>query len=125
MLHREPAIVTVLHIGMDFEPELLDVERESLFLVSHVQTDHFDTLTHWASLLCGPMIPPATRRRFSETAVLRSGRWAALTMHAGTRPRPCAAPLARSRMVRGLSPVMSRKVRPKVPRLPQPVWKAI
>jgi hypothetical protein len=46
-------------------------------------------------------------------------------MHAGTRPSPCAAARARERIVLGLSPVMSRKVRPNVPRLCQPVWKAI
>jgi hypothetical protein len=46
-------------------------------------------------------------------------------MHAGTDSSDFAAARARVRMVRGLCPVMSRNVRPNVPRLCQPVWKAI
>ncbi len=46
-------------------------------------------------------------------------------MHTGTRPRSRAAARARWRIVRGLSPVMSRNVRPKVPRLFQPVPNAM
>jgi len=46
-------------------------------------------------------------------------------MHAGTRPSSFAAALARSRIALGLSPVMSLKVRPNVPRLVQPVWNAM
>ena len=42
-------------------------------------------------------------------------------MQAGTRPSSCAAARARARSALGLSPVMSRKVRPNVPRLSQPV----
>ena len=35
-----------------------------------------------------------------------------------------AQPVSRARSSLGLSPVMSRKMRPKVPRLFQPVWNA-
>lgn len=46
-------------------------------------------------------------------------------MQAGTGPKACASPLPRVRTSPGLPPVMSRKVRPKVPRLDQPVAKAM
>lgn len=46
-------------------------------------------------------------------------------MQAGTRSSPRAEAAARVRTALGLSPVMSRNVRPKVPRLCQPVWKAM
>jgi hypothetical protein len=56
---------------------------------------------------------------------VRSGRCAALKKHAGTRSSARAAALARVRTAPGLSPVTSRNVRPNVPRLSQPVRKAI
>jgi len=56
---------------------------------------------------------------------VRSGRCAALKTHAGTRPSSFASARARERTVPGLSPVTSRKVRPNVPRLSQPVTNAI
>src|SRR5262245_17138483 len=106
MLHGQPAIVTIPYVRVNAESELLDIERERLVLISHVQTDDFDTLAHLGpSVGSGPFIPPVSWRRFSETAIVRSGRCAALTMHAGTRPSSCAAALARSRMAPGLSPV--------------------
>jgi hypothetical protein len=46
-------------------------------------------------------------------------------MQAGTLPSDFAAARARVRIARGLCPVMSRNVRPNVPRLCQPVWNAI
>src|SRR5438876_8933381 len=125
VLHREPTIVTIAHIRVNAKPELLDGERERFVLISHVQTDHFDTLAHRTSFCSDPFISPASRRRFSETAIVRSGRCAALRTQAGTRPSSCAVALARARFAPGLSPVTSRKVRPNVPRLSQPVWKAI
>ena len=70
-------------------------------------------------------LPRVIRRRFSETAIVRLGRCAALRTQWGTLPRSEAAARARSRIAPGLSPVISRNIRPKVPRLAQPVWKAI
>ena len=46
-------------------------------------------------------------------------------MQAGTLASDCESLFVSSRTLPGLSPVTSRKVRPKVPRLPQPVWNAI
>ena len=76
-------------------------------------------------LRTGVIVPPASCRRFSETAIVRSGRWAALTKQAGTRSSSCGAACSRARSSPGLSPVTSRNVRPNVPRLFQPVWNAM
>src|SRR5580692_1688190 len=125
MLHGQPAIVTVPHVRVDAKPEFLDVERERFVLISHVQTDHSDTLAHRLSFRSVAVIPAAKRRRFSETAILRSGRRAALRKQAGTRLSSRPVTLARARIAPGVSPVMSCKVRPNVPRLPHPVRKAM
>ena len=51
-----------------------------------------------------PFIPPASRRRFSETAIVRSGRCAALTKQAGTRAELVRrGPLARADRARALA----------------------
>jgi hypothetical protein len=56
---------------------------------------------------------------------MRSGRCAALRKQAGTRCGSYGRARMPARTSPGLSPVMSRNTRPKVPRLFQPVWKAI
>jgi hypothetical protein len=45
-------------------------------------------------------------------------------MQAGTGASAAELSRVSSRVLPGLSPVTSRNVRPKVPRLPQPVWNA-
>src|SRR3546814_1827433 len=83
-------------------------------------------VVHGSSFVLGaPTVSAASRRRFSETAMVRSGRWAALRKQPGTCSSACVAACSRARSSRGLSPVMSRKVRPNVPRLFQPVCSAM
>src|SRR5688500_17993972 len=125
VLHREPAVVAVSHVGVDAKPKLFDVEIEGFALITNVQTDHFDTLAHGTSVSSDPFLSLAPCRRFSETAIVRSGRCAALRKQAGTRSGSRGRACSRARSSLGLSPVMSRNVRPNVPRLLQPVWKAI
>src|SRR6185503_12113376 len=132
VLDRQPAVVTVSGIRVNAEPDLVDVERQRFLLITHVNADHFDTLIALAhvtslgtSVSSESFVPSSSRRRFSETAIFRSGRWAAATKQAGTRPRSWPAARSRARIAPGLSPVTSRNVRPKVPRLPHPVWNAI
>src|SRR6185295_14275332 len=122
VLHRQPAIVAVLHVGMNLEPELL-IEQQRLVLVPHVQTHNLYTLSHLPSVIFRwPFVPPASRRRFSKTEMLSCGRSIALTMQAGTPASASSAcACARARTSPGLSPVTSRNCRPKVPRLPHPV----
>src|SRR5207302_1371012 len=84
VLNRKPAIVTVARVRVHAEPELLDVEIERFLLIADVETDHSDTLAHGTSVASAPSIARASRRRFSETAILRLGRYAALTKQAGT-----------------------------------------
>ena len=75
MLHREPTEVAVSRIGMDAEAQLFDIELEGFVLIANVQPDYSDTLTHNNSGLLGaPFLPACSRRRFSETAVVMSGR---------------------------------------------------
>ena len=75
MLHGKPAIVAVSHVGMDAETELVDVEIYGLILIADVDTDHSNTLTYGTSIVSDrSTLSSASRRRFSETAVLRSGR---------------------------------------------------
>src|SRR5262249_27542392 len=121
MLHRQPAIVAVSGVRMDTKAELFDIELQRLVLIVNIQAGYLDTLAHKTSLWVRPLLPPHFRRRFSETAILRSGRWAALTKQWGTRSRSCGTARNRLRNAPGLSPITSRKVRPKVPRLFQPV----
>src|SRR3546814_4013235 len=74
-------------------------------------------ISDWSSDVCSsdlPTVSPASRRRFSETAMVRSGRWAALRKQPGTCSSACVAARCRARSWRGVSPVMSRKVRPNV-----------
>src|SRR5262245_55441681 len=74
MLHREPAIVPIARVRVDLEAQLAHVEVERLFLVVHIKTDYSDTYGHLGtSVSSGSVISPASRRRFSETAILRSG----------------------------------------------------
>src|SRR5207244_11934415 len=92
VLHREPAVVAVPHVGVDAEPELLDIECERLILISNIQTDHFDALAHRTSISSVSFVSPSSCRRFSETAIVRPGRWAARRKHSSTRSRACAVP---------------------------------
>src|SRR5262245_41691552 len=126
MLHREPAIVPVARVGVDLEAQLAHVEVERLVLIVHIKTDYSDTFGHFGtSFSSGSVLSPASRRRFSETAILRSGLQAALTKQCGTWSSRWALACSRVRSSLGLSPVTSRNTRPKVPRLFQPVWNAI
>lgn len=78
--HREPAVVAVARVGMHAESELADIELQGFVLITNVQSDYSDTLIHATSGFCGaPFVAPASCRRFSETAEVRSGRCAALT----------------------------------------------
>src|SRR5690606_39266761 len=84
MLHREPAIIAVRGIGVHPEAELLDVELQRFVLIANVQAGHSDTLGHGTSNCFDPCsLPASSRRRFSETAIVRAGRWAALTKQCG------------------------------------------
>src|SRR4249919_1340763 len=125
ILHRQPAIVAVAGVGMEFDAELPDIKFQRLVLVANVKTGYFDTLAHMTSYLSEPPISSASRRRFSETAMLRFGRRAALTKQWGTSSSSWATDWSCSRNSAGALPVMSRKMRPNVPRLDQPVSKAM
>src|SRR5262249_35934004 len=118
-----PAVVAVLRVGVQLEAELADIEIDGLVLIADVETDHSDTFRHVTSSSLASSVASASSRRFSETEMLRSGRRAALTKQAGTRSRVWVAAWSRARNSPGLTPVMSRKVRPNVPRLLQPVEK--
>src|SRR5947208_12695355 len=121
MLHREPTVVAIPRIGVDAESELVDIELECFILIANVDTDHSDTLTHrTTSVKSDPILTLASCRRFSETAIVRSGRWAALTKQAGTHSSSCGADFSSARRLLGLWPVTSWNVRPNVPRLFQP-----
>src|SRR5262249_26357241 len=73
-LHREPAIVPVVGVGVDLEAQLAHVKVERLVLVVHIETDNSDTFVHLeTSVSSVSVLSPASRRRFSETAILRSG----------------------------------------------------
>src|SRR3546814_5686962 len=131
MLHGQPAVVAVACVGVDAEAELADVEVVGFVLVADVQADDQAgdgdvvcqrAVVHGSSFVLGaPPVSPASRRRFSETAMVRSGRWAALRKQPGTWSSACVAARCRARSWRGHSPVMSRKVSPNAPRLFQPV----
>src|SRR5262245_56310944 len=109
MLHGQPAVFAVLHVRVDPEPELVDIKSDRLVLVAHVHTHYIYALVHRTSLsFRRPFLPAAVRRRFSETAVVRCGRCAALTMQLGTRPSSRDPARPRVRSVPGFSPVMSR-----------------
>ena len=85
VLHREPAVVAILRVRVDAESEFFDIELKGFVLISNVQADNPDTLTHGTSVFSAEsFISPASCRRFSETALVRFGLWAALRMHAGT-----------------------------------------
>src|SRR5207237_4322553 len=130
----QPAIVAVLHVGVDLEAQLLDVEGARFLLVAHVEADHLHALvTAWAatrtgcrrrcrrrfhgtSLSCAPSISSPSCLRFSETAIVRSGRRAALRKQAGSRSSAWAEASSCSRTAAGVLPVVTRNVRPKVPR---------
>src|SRR5262245_30335175 len=74
MLHREPAIVPVARVGVDLEAQLAHIEVERLVLVVHIKTNYSDTYGHLGtSVFSASVLSQASRRRFSETAILRSG----------------------------------------------------
>src|SRR5690606_33362121 len=135
VLHGQPAIVAVACVRVYAEAELADVEVVGFVLVAYVQAEDeagdVDVVCQGAvvhgssSVLGASTVSPASSRRFSETAMVRSGRWAALRKQPGTCSSACGAACCRARSSLGLSPVMSRKVRPNVPRLFQPVCSAI
>src|SRR4051812_35018756 len=126
MLHRQPAIVAIALIRVDAESKRIDIEAERLVLIADVDTGDSDTRAHGTSFSLDPVpLPPNFRRRFSKTAILRFGRCAARTKQCGTFVSACCAAFSRARSSPGLSPVMSRKMRPKVPMLFQPVSNAI
>ncbi len=134
VLHREPAVVAVPRIGVDAEAELLDIELERLVLIADIQTGHRHPGSRHPALMAPPgtsvssalSISSASCRRFSETAIVRFGPVGGAE-EAGAAPARarCGRLLAGAGASPGLSPVTSRKVRPKVPRLFQPVWNAI
>jgi len=84
MLNRQPAIIAVSSIRVNTEAELLDIEIECLILISHVQPDNPDTPAHRTSSSFAVLLTGISRCRFSETAILRSGRCAAIKWHGGT-----------------------------------------
>src|SRR6476646_11609016 len=110
---------------MDAKSEFFDVELQGFVLIANVQSDYCDALAHMTSVCSDRILSPASCFRFSETAIVRSGRWAALRKQPGTRSRSCLVAFSRARSSLGLSPVMSRNVRPNVPRLFHPVSNAI
>src|SRR5689334_6285497 len=116
MLHRQPAVVAVLRVGVDAESQLVDIELQGLILIADVQSDYSNALAHVSSVSLERIISPASCRRFSETAIVRCGRCAAATKQCGTRSSSCVAAFSRARSSLGLSPVTSRNVRPNVPR---------
>ncbi len=88
--------MAVAHIGMHTETQLVDIERQCSVLVVHIQPDYVDPLAHHRSLLLvgDGFVPSASWRRFSETAVTRSGRCAAFSTQAGTRSSCCCGAVA-------------------------------
>src|SRR6185437_1197051 len=79
MLDGQPAIVTVAGIRVNLKPELFDIELQRFVLIANVNTGYLDTLAHGTSASSDALISPPSSRRFSETAILRSGLCAALT----------------------------------------------
>src|SRR5262245_2765481 len=74
MFHSEPAIVPIARVGVDLEAQLAHVKVKRLVLVMHIKTDYSDTFCHLGtSVSSGSVLSPASRRRFSETAILRPG----------------------------------------------------
>src|SRR3954447_19745363 len=70
MLHREPAVVPVGHVGMHLEAQFTHVKLERLVLVVHVKTDYCDSFAHFrTSVFSVSVLSPSSRRRFSETAI--------------------------------------------------------
>ncbi|MNR39512.1 hypothetical protein D3C85_1577270 [compost metagenome] len=120
MLDREPTVGPIAHVRVYAKSKLLNVERERLVLILDVYACDIDTFVHDSSLVDARTVSLAWRRRFSKTAVPRSGRCAAFSTQAGMPPWGMSL-RASLRMAPGLWPVMSRKMRPKVPRLSQPV----
>src|SRR6476661_3494361 len=105
MLHRQPAIITIPGVRVNLEAQLPDVEIEGLILIVNVQTDYSDTLRHGASVGWGAVaLSFPRRRRFSETAMMRSGLCAALTKQCGTCSRAWSAARSFARSWLGLSP---------------------
>src|SRR5690606_28807550 len=100
----------------------VDVKGQRLVLISDIQANDLDTLTHVMVPFVGVVVPSfiaASRlRRFSKTADSRCGRCAALRKQAGTSssaPSLRASDRSRRRTSPGDAPVISRKMRPKVP----------
>src|SRR3546814_12175127 len=95
MLHGQPAVVAVACVGVDAEAELADVEVVGFVLVADVQADDQAgdgdvvcqrAVVHGSSFVLGaPTVSPASRRRFSETAMVRSGQ----SGRASCRERVC------------------------------------
>ena len=126
VLHRQPAIVAVPRVGVDAEPELFDIELEALRPDrGHTDRRHRHPgswdLRCFGALLSRRLPPPLLRNCDREVGPVGGADEAG--RH---RPRgSCGAACSRARSSPGLSPVTSRNVRPKVPRLFQPVWNAI
>ncbi|MNV56048.1 hypothetical protein D3C71_1483160 [compost metagenome] len=85
MLDGQPAVVAIAHIRVNAKAQFFDVERQRFVLIVHVQADNIDSFVHDSSLVDSRNVAAAARRRFSKTALSRSGRCAALTTQAGTR----------------------------------------
>ncbi|MNV76406.1 hypothetical protein D3C71_1697550 [compost metagenome] len=84
VLHREPPVGTVAHVGVHPKSQFADIKGQRLILVIHIQAHHSNAtpartlVRHHCSLVVdGWFVPFAAVRRFSETAVVRSGRCAA------------------------------------------------
>src|SRR4029079_17476272 len=76
----QPAIGAAARGGVERESELVDVEAQRLVLVVNVDSGDLNLGAHGTSDCCSASpLSPASRRRFSETAIVRSGRCAALT----------------------------------------------
>src|SRR4051812_36174552 len=91
MLYRQPTIVAVSNVGVDEKPQLFDVKRKRFVLITHIQTDHIDALSHITSLDWSCSVPGACIRRFSETAIFRFGRCASRMTHSGMCSPTCGA----------------------------------
>src|SRR6185295_1361722 len=74
-LHCEPAILAVARVGVDAETEVLYIEIERFILIAHVNASDANTLCHLGTSVSSsaPLVSEPSRRRFSETAIVRFG----------------------------------------------------
>ena len=63
------------------------IERQRLVLVAHIDAYYLDAFAHGASSVGAATLVAPARRRFSRTAIFRSGRSTARTTHSGMPPR--------------------------------------